>query len=88
MVGEGADGADLEGTAVIPGAAVGHFLFGSLLVAVIPIVRSQKIQRIADQPDIHIPGGFIFRQCNCFRVQVRLAIEMFRCRKWLDTCWD
>lgn len=70
------DWLDREGAPVFFGASVISLLFGNALVAAIPVVCGQKVQRITNECDVDLTGALIFQKRDCFAMQKQPVREI------------
>ena len=70
------DWLDRKGAAVFFGASVISLLFGNALVAAIPVVCGQKVQRITNERNVDLTGALIFQKRDCFAMQKQPVREI------------
>lgn len=70
------DWLDREGAAIFFRASVVSLLFGNALVAAIPVVCGQKVQRITNECDVDLAGALIFQERDCFAMQKQPVREI------------
>lgn len=71
-----AHGRDLKGPPILARAVEQHFLLADDLIAAVPVIRREEVQRVADQSDVHRLRGLVRQQRDRLRVQEQPLAEL------------